>query len=65
MCGKFIAGGGGLSREYVLRIPNVSYKATNLGGVSESPYKKCGLVSVKDGRVKEPCEISMALGARP
>ena len=35
------------------------------GGVSESPYKKVGPVSVYDGHVKEPCEMSMALGARP
>ena len=37
---------GGLSREYVLRIPSVSQKATNWGGVSESSYKKDGHVSV-------------------
>ena len=34
-------------------------------GFSEYPYKKGGPVSVKDGHVKEPQEISMALGARP
>ena len=36
----------GLSREYILCIPSVSKKATKWGGVSESPYKKCGPVSV-------------------
>ena len=56
---------GGLSREYVIRIPSVSLKATKWGGVSESPYKKGGPVSAWDGRVKEPYEMSMALGARP
>ena len=37
-----------LSRERVLRIPSVSFKATNWDGVSESPYKKVnfGPVSV-------------------
>ena len=55
---------GGLSREYVLRIPSVSKKATKWGGVSESLYKKGGPVSVWDGHVKEPYEMSMALGAR-
>ena len=39
-------GPGGLSRKYVLRIPSLSKKATNWGGVSESPYKKVGPVSV-------------------
>ena len=39
-------GPGRLSRECVLRIPSVSLEATNLGGVSESPYKKVGPVSV-------------------
>ena len=33
---------GDLSREYA---PSVSQKATNWGGVSESPYKKGGTVS--------------------
>ena len=33
--------------------------------VSESLYKKVGPVSVYDGHVEEPCEMSMALGARP
>ena len=56
---------GGLSREYVLRIPSVSKKATKWGDVLESPYKRGGPVSVKDGHVKEPCEISIALGAPP
>ena len=37
---------GGLSREYVLRIPSVSKKATKWGGVSKSPFKKGGPVSV-------------------
>ena len=37
---------GGLSRQYVLRIPIVSWKATKWSGVSESPYKKGGPVSV-------------------
>ena len=36
----------GLSRQCVLRIHSVSKKATNWGGVSESPYKKGGPVSV-------------------
>ena len=40
------AGAGGPSRVYVLRIPSVSLKATKLGGLSESPYKKGGPVSV-------------------
>ena len=39
-------GARGLSREYVLRIPSVSLKVTNWGGVSESPYKKVAPVSV-------------------
>ena len=37
---------GGLSREYVLRIPSVSLKATKWDGLSESPYQKRGPVSV-------------------
>ena len=37
---------GGLSREYVLRIPSVSLKATKWGIVSESPYIKGGTVSM-------------------
>ena len=40
-------------------------KATKWDGVSESPYKKGGPVSVQDGLVKEPYEMSMALGAQP
>ena len=43
----------------------MSLKATNWGGMSESPYKKVGPVSVLDGHVKEPYEMSMALVARP
>ena len=39
-------GPGGLSRECALRISSVSKKATKWGGVSESPYKKSGPVSV-------------------
>ena len=33
---------------------------TKWGGVSESPYKKVGPVSVYDGHIKEPYEMSMA-----
>ena len=36
----------GVLRECVIRIPSVSWKATNWGGVSESPYKKIGPKSV-------------------
>ena len=40
-------------------VPTLSH----LSGVSESSYKKVG--PMLDGHVKEPYEMSMALGARP
>ena len=58
-------GGGGLSREWVLRIPSVSLKATK-GAVCRN-YRIKRLVPCRslDGHVKESYEMSMALGARP
>ena len=48
--------GGGLSQEYVLRIPSVSSKATNWGGLSESPYKRVVPCRCRTGTLKNPAK---------
>ena len=49
-----------ISRECVVRIPCVSWMATKWGSIKRVTPCRC-----LDGHVKEPYEMSMALGTRP
>ena len=58
---------GGFKSRIRSPYPQRVVKSVRCVGItwSESPYKKVSTMSVKDGHVKEPCEMSMALEAKP
>ena len=53
-----------LSRECVLRIPACRKRRLN-GAVFRNKHKRVASCRCLDGHIKEPYEMSMALGARP